>query len=278
MKHTLLFSLILIGAAPRALAQNDISFVSVANGSDSNPCTAAQPCYSFQHAHGVTNSGGTIKAMSAGLYTPVDITKPLTIDGSGVAVIVVSPGNTGSGQTIGIYVEFSSGGNVVIRDIAVHVGPDVDPIWGTGVSIEADTQLENVSVTGFATYGVFLNGNSSFLTAKNLVVSGDPTKGFTGIYMIAGGSASMRDSVITGWQFGLYVLSAGCSVVIERSEFSFNGTAVQASGTVRTSDSVITGNTLGILAINGGQIVSFRNNLLAGNTTDGATPFSVSLK
>jgi hypothetical protein len=35
---------------------------------------------------------------------------------------------------------------------------------------------------------------------------------------------------------------------------------------------------LRISATDGGQIISFRTNMLAGNTTDGATPFSISLK
>jgi hypothetical protein len=41
---------------------------------------------------------------------------------------------------------------------------------------------------------------------------------------------------------------------------------------------VITGNTTGVSTVNGGQIITFRNNAWAGNTTDGVTPFSVSLK
>ena len=51
-----------------------------------------------------------------------------------------------------------------------------------------------------------------------------------------------------------------------------------AAATARISDCVITGNTTGVSTVNGGQIITFRNNAWAGNTTDGATPFSVSLK
>jgi hypothetical protein len=51
-----------------------------------------------------------------------------------------------------------------------------------------------------------------------------------------------------------------------------------AGATARVSDTVITGNGTGIYASNGGQIITLRTNMLAGNTTDGSTPFSISLK
>jgi hypothetical protein len=58
---------------------------------------------------------------------------------------------------------------------------------------------------------------------------------------------------------------------------SDNGTTGPGA-TARISDSVITGNNLGISAVNGGQIITFRTNMVAGNTTDGSTLFSTSLR
>jgi hypothetical protein len=40
----------------------------------------------------------------------------------------------------------------------------------------------------------------------------------------------------------------------------------------------ITQNGTGISVIAGGQIITFRTNMLAGNSTGGSTPFSISLK
>jgi hypothetical protein len=60
-----------------------------------------------------------------------------------------------------------------------------------------------------------------------------------------------------------------------------SGLVVQNSGAAATawiSDCVISGNTTGVATSGGGQIITFRNNALAGNITDGATPFSISLK
>jgi hypothetical protein len=50
------------------------------------------------------------------------------------------------------------------------------------------------------------------------------------------------------------------------------------AATARISDCVITGNTTGVQANGGAQIITFRNNTWAGNSTDGPTPFSISLK
>jgi hypothetical protein len=72
--------------------------------------------------------------------------------------------------------------------------------------------------------------------------------------------------------------------LVERCELSYNNRALVATDgngggtTVRVSDTVITGNSTGISATFGAQIISFRTNMLAGNTTDGSTPFSISLK
>jgi hypothetical protein len=270
MRLTLLFSLILMGAAPRALAQNDISFVSNRSGLDSNPCTLQLPCFSFGQAQYVTNIGGTIKALDAGYYRGFQLAKSLTIDGCGLATILAL-----FGDTFGIVVTASTGGNVVIRDVLIQVDPDADPL-ATAIMIQANTHLENVSVTGFANYGVKVD-NGVVLTAKNLVVSGDPTNGVAGIW-VTGGSASLRDSVVTGWQVGFQSNDSPLPVIIERSEISFNGTGVRVqTAVICISDSVITGNTTGIQT-SGGQIITFRSNMLAGNTADGSTPFSISLK
>src|SRR5215470_6858443 len=63
-------------------------------GSDGNPCTAASPCATFQHAHDVVAAAGEIGVIDAGDYGLVTITKSVSItnDGAGEAGIL----NTGS--------------------------------------------------------------------------------------------------------------------------------------------------------------------------------------
>jgi hypothetical protein len=98
---------------------------------------------------------------------------------------------------------------------------------------------------------------------------------------------SVRDSVFRNSAGpGIYILNAASittSAMIERSEMSFNhiGLLVAANGgsvTTRLSDSVIAGNNTGLQQQNGGTIVTFRTNMIAGNTTDGVPALSISLK
>ena len=78
--------------AEPALAQR--VFVS-ATGSDSNPCSFASPCRSFQHAHDVTSANGEIDVLDPAGYGPVTITKAISIQGHGFSGISVPSGANG---------------------------------------------------------------------------------------------------------------------------------------------------------------------------------------
>jgi hypothetical protein len=266
-------AVVLVGAflaATSAVAQ--ISWVA-SNGSDGNPCTRAQPCLTFQHAHDVTAAGGVVKAVDAADYGIIFITKAITIDGNGVGASIEANG------FYGIHVT-TTGGPTIIRDLTIHeLG-----CGRSGIRSFADVHIENVLIVATCV-GVDADGTNGtyLLTAKNLTVM----TAVTGVY-IHGTSANIRDSVMRGGQYGIQVFSIGAhatTALIERTELSGNSTAglnvdngFGGGAIARISDSVITGNALGISTTNGGQIITFRTNMLAGNTTDGSTPFSISLK
>ena len=65
-----------INASP-AQAQNRV-FVA-AQGLDSNPCTFALPCRTFQHAHDVLAPGGEIDVLDPAGYGVVTIGKSISI-------------------------------------------------------------------------------------------------------------------------------------------------------------------------------------------------------
>jgi outer membrane lipoprotein SlyB len=114
MKYTSIFALTLLAAAP-ALAQNDLSWVSQRLGLDTNPCTITSPCKTFQGAYFKTNNSGIVKAMDAGEYGPINIAKPITIDGNGVGATIEVP----SALVGGVLVQ--TAGLVEIRNLAIHV-------------------------------------------------------------------------------------------------------------------------------------------------------------
>jgi len=194
-----------------------------------------------------------------------------------LALLVRIAAGSGTGITIN-----NPGGQVTIRNLTIRVSSGgFDGIDITG----GDVHLENVLILGTPTSGVLADGASNpvHLSMKNVTV----TNARWGIN-IKGASVSLRDSVIRGGFDGISVIpSAGRAAValLERCELSYNsnvGLAVDntagGGATARVSDTVITGNGTGIVTFSGAQIISFRTNMLAGNTTDGATPFSISLK
>jgi hypothetical protein len=66
-------------------------FVS-AQGSDSNPCTFALPCRSFQHAHDTVSFGGEIDVLDPAGYGALTISKSISIQGHGFAGITATSG------------------------------------------------------------------------------------------------------------------------------------------------------------------------------------------
>src|SRR6516165_7290011 len=89
-----LFAAILIGSLHVNPAQAQRVFVS-ATGLDTNPCTFASPCRSFQHAHDVAAANGEIDVLDPAGYGPVTITKAISIQGHGFSGITVASGGTG---------------------------------------------------------------------------------------------------------------------------------------------------------------------------------------
>src|SRR5262249_25989759 len=64
-------------------------FVS-ATGADANPCTFAQPCRTFQHAHDTVAAGGEIDVLDPAGYGPVSINRAISIQAHGFAGITAS--------------------------------------------------------------------------------------------------------------------------------------------------------------------------------------------
>src|SRR5438477_3835611 len=58
-----------------------------AQGSDTNPCTFAAPCRTFQHAHDTVAANGEIDVLDPAGYGTVVINKSISIQGHGFAGI-----------------------------------------------------------------------------------------------------------------------------------------------------------------------------------------------
>src|SRR5262245_62730777 len=85
-------SLLAVGLNSAAQAAPNRVFVA-AQGSDANPCTFAQPCRTFQHAHNVVAAGGEIDVLDPAGYGALTITKSISIQGHGFSGMTVVSGN-----------------------------------------------------------------------------------------------------------------------------------------------------------------------------------------
>ena len=286
----------LLGGAPAGA----VSRVWVSHlGSDGNPCTAASPCATFQHAHNVVAAAGEISVLDPGDYGLVTITKAVSItnDGAGEAGIL----NTGSlaaavtvnaagGDVVSLrglvlegagtggfgIVANSVGGlhvqNCVVRNFEGPLSIGIVMIANTGASklFVSDSLVYN---NGSApnTGGIFVQAQGGSINALlNRVQMEDNVLGLKVSSTSAGSNVhlTLRDSTLVG-NAGDGVLAAvsggsGAFVFVERTTAVNNaGSGLHADGAhavILLSDSSVTNNGSGVSTTNGGQLISYVNN------------------
>jgi hypothetical protein len=137
------------------------AFVSI-NGSDLNPCSAVQPCRSFNQALTVVEPGGEIVVQSSGGYsTGFTITQSVTIDAAGFNASVIS---TSAADLCTINAGPSD--RVVLRGISFH-GANVGNTAINAAQV-GSLYVEHCSIAEFNLDGVeMLNGGSLFVTGTD---------------------------------------------------------------------------------------------------------------
>jgi hypothetical protein len=263
-------------------------------GSDANPCLASWPCQTFQAALALTIAGGEIYVLDSANYGPVTINKAVSITSEGAMAGVLA--TSGAGITIaagagdvinlrgldidgggsgGIGIQFSSGQSLNIQKSAVrnftNSGISFSPS-GPGTLFITDTTVTN-------------NGNNGIsVTSNGTAVSGainrvTASKNGTGI-LAYGSNASVTiiDTVAGSNSYGIGASSS--AVMVRNCTVSNNGIGIAADqkAIVRIGQSTVTANGTGWQATNGGQVVSYSNNNVAGNTTDGTVTSTVALQ
>ena len=114
--------------APAQAAPPSRVFVA-AQGSDANPCTFAQPCRTFQHAHDTVAANGEIDVLDPAGYGALTITKSISIQGHGFAGLAAPSG-------AGITINAGSTDSINLRGLLIDgVGTGASGIvFGTGAS------------------------------------------------------------------------------------------------------------------------------------------------
>jgi hypothetical protein len=290
--------MLLIFASP-VRAQNAL-WVST-TGNDANACNQFAPCRTFQ---GAINKGNVaqINCLGSGDYGTVEITASITIDcgsgnvgrivsnfvaisifaGSAVNVVLRHLNLNGLGSaTGGIVAQGSLAGSLTIEDCTVQgytVAISFLPSSGRGLLQVSNSQIIN---NAFGIAVAPSNGQIASVILNRVEISGNSGNGltFSGTGVVAG---TMRGSLVASNGIQGVVSSAsqvfftieGSSIIANLANGIFANTA---GSNLNVTASTISGNGTGIIAL-AGSIVSFGDNTLNGNATDGTFTSTTTLK
>ena len=282
------------------------TFVSATLGSDSNPCTRMSPCLTFAAALAQTNAGGEIDVLDPGDFGPVTITKAISIDGDavGVAGTIPSPGTSGIVVSAGARdsinlrglifdgvnasgtsgVVFLSGARLHIENCVflgfTAAGMTFSP--GTGSAVTTQLVVQDTTIRNNAT-GLLIRptgGIAANAVLRRLHIDNNTGEGLRVDGTAASGAinATLADSTASlNAGNGIDAVSGLGNVDIMRVVAASNGSAGiqsnQSSGgtaSVTVGGSVIYGNNFALEAISGAGLLSYANNQVIGNVTNGS--------
>lgn len=287
-----------VAAVRPAHGQSTRTWVSI-NGSDANACNRVSPCRTLAGALAKTSSGGEIDVLDSGDFGTVTLNK---------AVSVIAPGTLGGIQaSSGTAITVNAGSNdkIVLRGLTIDgLGAGLD-----GISFVAGGNLyiENCTVNNFSRYGVDFapaNGSGKLFVTDTIVRNNGVGATGGGVHLIATtgpgftvsvdglrsennvvglkaetlGTVTVRNSFSANNGYSGYTAvtpsgSGDVRLFIENSVSTHNGTTGVASvnlSTVMISNMVITDNQTGLGTSGGGAILSFGNNRVQANATDGS--------
>src|SRR5262245_40331321 len=152
-----------------------------AQGSDSNSCTFALPCRTFQHAHDVVAAGGEIDVLDPAGYGAMTITKANSIQGHGFSGISTMSG------VIAVTVNAAATDAVNLNGLLIEgAGIGLDGIqFNTGKSLT----IENCIIRNLTNDGIqfFPSASSSLAVLDTLLAD----NGANGIVVSPSGSGTV---------------------------------------------------------------------------------------
>ena len=273
-----------------AQAQATRTWVS-GEGDDVNSCSRVAPCQTFAGALARTATNGIINCLDGGGFGTVTITKSVTIDCHEELGSILASGSTGITVNIPTGVATDTLRTVRIRNLRIDgVGSNGrSGITGIRILAAASVIVEDTLIQNFTQGGISVAPTTPALdlTIHDSMI-GENAGGGLILTAAAGRSitATLDNVRLTGnvtagisltkTTTGTIVANVTDSQIENGSNFGIR--SVGAGALVRLSGSAVTGNATGLSAITSGQIISLRNNLVLGNTADGAFTSSVPLK
>lgn len=215
-------------------------------GDDVNPCSRTAPCKTFAGAISKTAAGGEINCLDPGGFGALTITKSITVDCTGTF------GSSLASLTNGFIV---NGATAVVRLRGLQINGAGNGLNGVKIIAATRVVIENVVIDGFTLSGI----NVENTAATQVLVN----------------NSSIRNNAGAGING---VPTGTAEIAVTNSFFTGNGTAVvaNANATIRLSGNSIMHNTVGLSYAKQGKIISFKDNAIDANGTNG-TPTSTAI-
>lgn len=296
-----------------AMAQATRTWVSGV-GDDANPCSRTAPCKTFAGAISKTAAGGEINCLDSGGFGAVTITKSITILCEGVVGGVLVAGTNGivinaaatdvvhlrgldiqgaSGALNGI--RFVAGGALHVENVTIR---GFNATNGQAISFQpgasSELYLTNVTMINNGTAstggGILIQPTSlgsASVALRDVRVQNNLNIGININTTANSGPASevfIENSQFDGSNQGVVVQSppgtSNALVMLVNSTVSVNGGfGILGNGSgaiVRVGNTAIFGNNNGVSAANGSSLLSYGDNRLNGNNTDGTFTGTIS--
>jgi hypothetical protein len=271
-------------------------------GVDSNPCSLALPCRSFNVAIPAVTPGGEVIVLDSAAYGPTAITQSVSLiapAGVYAGVSVIPPTNT-----VGVTIN-GAGIKVVLQNIAINA---LGGTYGIQVLQAAEVDVNGCTVSNFVGAGIYSTAAGAKLNVRDTLVRDNNGPGAIGVWLAASmravldhvrvvrnnadgirveaaADASVKRSVVAGnGSSGIFVSAAAAivsAVTVEDSLLADNGddgltTSATGAGAVAEASAArntITRNAVYGVGVNaatsGSSIVSLTDNLISQQSLDG---------
>jgi hypothetical protein len=243
----------------------------------------------------VTIAGGEIYVLNSANYGAVTINKAVTITSEGAVAGVLA--------TSGVGITINAGASDVINLRGLDIDGGNSGSTGIQFSSGQSLNIQKSVVRGFSSSGInFAPTGASTLFVSDTTVTNNRSNGIlvtssgsvpvngalsrvaasgNGVGVFANGTnvnLALTDTVASNNNYGIGASAA--AVMVRNSTVSNNaiGIAANQSSIVRVGQSTVTANGTGWQSTNGGQVVSYGNNNISGNSTDGAVTSTVALQ
>lgn len=283
-------------------------------GDDANPCSRTAPCKTFAGAISKTAAGGEINCLDPGGFGGVTITKAMSILCEGVIGGVLVSGTNGivvnAGATDVVFlrgldlngvgtglsgIRFLAGAalhieNCVIRNFGAASGQAISfqPAAVSELYVTNTTMVHNGTATTGGGILVQPTGTGSAVVAlRDVRVQNNLNIGLN--INTSGNTGAATEVMVESGQFdgsnqGVVVQTppgaSGALMMLVNSTVASNGgfgiLGNGAGASVRIGNTAIFGNTTGVSAAGGSALLSYGDNRLNGNGTDGSFTGTIS--